>query len=72
MISKIKEIKKKEIPSVETRHLCYQKSSCRNCEPVFLKLQAELAKAMMNINAAKVLNMEAVFVEQTMTGKRSI
>ena len=33
-------------------------------EPVFLKLQAELAKAMLNINAAKGFEYGSGFVEQ--------
>ena len=38
-------------------------------EPVFLKLQAELAKAMMNINAAKGFEYGSGFCGATMTGK---
>ncbi len=38
-------------------------------EPIFLKLQAELGKAMMNINAAKGFEYGSGFCGAKMTGK---
>lgn len=69
MISKIKEIKK-EGNTIGGTITCVIK----NCpvgigEPVFGKLQAELAKAMLNINAAKGFEYGSGFCGAKMTGK---
>ena len=44
MISKIKEIKKKEIPSNWNHYLCHQKSSYRNWRTCFPKITGRIGK----------------------------
>lgn len=69
MISKIKEIKK-EGNTIGGTITCVIKNVPAGLgEPVFGKLQAELAKAMMNINAAKGFEYGSGFCGATMTGK---
>src|SRR5690606_8865746 len=69
MISKIKEIKK-EGNTIGGTIMCVIKNLPVGIgEPVFGKLQAELAKAMMNINAAKGFEYGSGFCGAKMTGK---
>lgn len=69
MISKIKEIKK-EGNTIGGTITCVIKNVPTGIgEPVFGKLQAELAKAMMNINAAKGFEYGSGFCGARMTGK---
>ena len=69
MISKIKEIKK-EGNTIGGTITCVIKNLPAGIgEPVFGKLQAELAKAMMNINAAKGFEYGSGFCGAKMTGK---
>ncbi|OWK73483.1 chorismate synthase [Flavobacteriaceae bacterium JJC] len=69
MISKIKEIKK-EGNTIGGTITCVVKNLPVGIgEPVFGKLQAELAKAMMNINAAKGFEYGSGFCGAKMTGK---
>lgn len=69
MISKIKEIKK-EGNTIGGTITCVIKNLPLGIgEPVFLKLQAELAKAMMNINAAKGFEYGSGFCGAEMTGQ---
>ena len=68
MIAKIKEIKKKATHWWNYNLVSLKIYLLELVNLIFLKLQAELGKAMMNINAAKVLNMEAVLWRK-MTGK---
>ncbi len=69
MISKIKEIKK-EGNTIGGTITCVIKNFPAGIgEPVFGKLQAELAKAMMNINAAKGFEYGSGFCGAKMTGK---
>lgn len=69
MISKIKEIKK-EGNTIGGTVTCVIKNVPAGIgEPVFGKLQAELAKAMMNINAAKGFEYGSGFCGARMTGK---
>lgn len=69
MISKIKEIKK-EGNTIGGTVTCVIKNLPAGIgEPVFGKLQAELAKAMMNINAAKGFEYGSGFCGARMTGK---
>lgn len=69
MISKIKEIKK-EGNTIGGTITCVIKNVPAGIgEPVFGKLQAELAKAMMNINAAKGFEYGSGFCGAKMTGK---
>lgn len=69
MISKIKEIKK-EGNTIGGTVTCVIKNVPAGIgEPVFAKLQAELAKAMMNINAAKGFEYGSGFCGARMTGK---
>lgn len=69
MISKIKEIKK-EGNTIGGTITCVIKNVPAGIgEPVFGKLQAELAKAMMNINAAKGFEYGSGFCGARMTGK---
>lgn len=69
MISKIKEIKK-EGNTIGGTITCVIKNLPAGIgEPVFSKLQAELAKAMMNINAAKGFEYGSGFCGAEMTGK---
>ena len=69
MISKIKEIKKEGNTIGGTITCVIKNLPIGIGEPVFLKLQAELAKAMMNINAAKGFEYGSGFCGATMTGK---
>ncbi len=69
MISKIKEIKKEGNTIGGTITCVIKNLPVGIGEPVFLKLQAELAKAMMNINAAKGFEYGSGFCGATMTGK---
>lgn len=69
MISKIKEIKK-EGNTIGGTITCVIKNVPAGIgEPVFGKLHAELAKAMMNINAAKGFEYGSGFCGARMTGK---
>lgn len=69
MIQKIKEIKK-EGNTIGGTITCVIKNVPTGIgEPVFGKLQAELAKAMMNINAAKGFEYGSGFCGAKMTGK---
>lgn len=69
MISKIKEIKK-EGNTIGGTITCVIKNVPTGIgEPVFGKLHAELAKAMMNINAAKGFEYGSGFCGARMTGK---
>ena len=69
MITKIKEIKK-EGNTIGGTIMCVIKNLPAGIgEPVFGKLQAELAKAMLNINAAKGFEYGSGFCGAKMTGK---
>ena len=69
MIAKIKEIKK-EGNTIGGTIMCVIKNLPAGIgEPVFGKLQAELAKAMLNINAAKGFEYGSGFCGAKMTGK---
>ncbi|MGV8915495.1 MAG: chorismate synthase [Kaistella sp.] len=69
MISKIKEIKK-EGNTIGGTIMCVIKNLPIGIgEPVFGKLQAELAKAMLNINACKGFEYGSGFCGAKMTGK---
>lgn len=68
MISKIKEIKKEGNTIGGTITCVLQNVPVGIGEPVFGKLQAELAKAMMNINAAKGFEYGSGFCGARMTG----
>lgn len=68
MISKIKEIKKEGNTIGGTITCVIKNVSAGIGEPVFGKLQAELAKAMMNINAAKGFEYGSGFCGARMTG----
>jgi len=69
MIAKIKEIKK-EGNTIGGTIMCLIKNLPAGIgEPVFGKLQAELAKAMLNINAAKGFEYGSGFCGAKMTGK---
>ncbi|KQS89299.1 chorismate synthase [Chryseobacterium sp. Leaf394] len=69
MISKIKEIKK-EGNTIGGTITCVIKNVPAGIgEPVFSKLQAELAKAMLNINACKGFEYGSGFCGAKMTGK---
>ncbi|MDO4225492.1 MAG: chorismate synthase [Bergeyella zoohelcum] len=69
MIAKIKEIKK-EGNTIGGTITCVMKNVPIGLgEPVFGKLQGELAKAMMNINAAKGFEYGSGFCGAKMTGK---
>ncbi len=69
MISKIKEIKKEGNTIGGTITCVIKNIPVGLGEPVFSKLQAELAKAMMNINAAKGFEYGSGFCGARMTGK---
>lgn len=69
MISKIKEIKKEGNTIGGTITCVIKNLPIGIGEPVFGKLQAELAKAMMNINAAKGFEYGSGFCGAKMTGK---
>lgn len=69
MISKIKEIKKEGNTFGGTITCVIKNVPVGIGEPVFGKLQAELAKAMMNINAAKGFEYGSGFCGAKMTGK---
>lgn len=69
MISKIKEIKKEGNTIGGTITCVIKNLPVGIGEPVFGKLQAELAKAMMNINAAKGFEYGSGFCGAKMTGK---
>lgn len=69
MISKIKEIKKDGNTIGGTITCVIKNVPAGLGEPVFSKLQAELAKAMMNINAAKGFEYGSGFCGTKMTGK---
>lgn len=69
MISKIKEIKKEGNTIGGTVTCVIKNVPVGIGEPVFGKLQAELAKAMMNINAAKGFEYGSGFCGARMTGK---
>ncbi len=69
MISKIKEIKKEGNTIGGTITCVIKNLPVGIGEPVFSKLQAELAKAMMNINAAKGFEYGSGFCGAEMTGK---
>ena len=69
MISKIKEIKKEGNTIGGTITCVIRNVPVGLGEPVFSKLQAELAKAMMNINAAKGFEYGSGFCGAKMTGK---
>lgn len=69
MISKIKEIKKAGNTIGGTITCVIKNVPIGLGEPVFGKLQAELAKAMMNINAAKGFEYGSGFCGARMTGK---
>lgn len=68
MISRIKEIKKEGNTIGGTITCVIQNLPIGIGEPVFGKLQAELAKAMMNINAAKGFEYGSGFCGARMTG----
>lgn len=69
MIAKIKEIKKEGNTIGGTITCVIKNLPVGIGEPVFGKLQAELAKAMMNINAAKGFEYGSGFCGAKMTGK---
>lgn len=69
MIAKIKEIKKEGNTIGGTITCVIKNLPVGVGEPVFGKLQAELAKAMMNINAAKGFEYGSGFCGAKMTGK---
>ena len=69
MISKIKEIKKEGNTIGGTITCVIKKLPVGIGEPVFGKLQAELAKAMLNINACKGFEYGSGFCGAKMTGK---
>ena len=69
MISKIKEIKKEGNTIGGTITCVIKNLPIGIGEPVFGKLQAELAKAMLNINAAKGFEYGSGFCGAKMTGK---
>ena len=69
MISKIKEIKKEGNTIGGTITCVIKNLPIGIGEPVFGKLQAELAKAMMNINAAKGFEYGSGFCGAKMNGK---
>ena len=69
MITKIKEIKKEGNTIGGTITCVIKNLPVGIGEPVFGKLQAELAKAMMNINAAKGFEYGSGFCGAKMTGK---
>ncbi len=69
MISKIKEIKKEGNTIGGTITCVIKNLPIGIGEPVFGKLQAELAKAMLNINAAKGFEYGRGFCGAKMTGK---
>lgn len=69
MISKIKEIKKEGNTIGGTITCVIKNVPVGIGEPVFGKLQAELAKAMMSINAAKGFEYGSGFCGAKMTGK---
>lgn len=69
MISKIKEIKKDGNTIGGTVTCVIKNVPAGIGEPVFGKLQAELAKAMMNINAAKGFEYGSGFCGARMTGR---
>ena len=69
MISKIKEIKKEGNTIGGTVTCVIKNVPVGIGEPVFGKLQAELAKAMMNINAAKGFEYGSGFCGSRITGK---
>ncbi len=69
MISKIKEIRKEGNTIGGTITCVIKNIPVGIGEPVFGKLQAELAKAMMNINAAKGFEYGSGFCGAKMTGK---
>lgn len=69
MIEKIKEIKKEGNTIGGTITCVIRNLPAGIGEPVFLKLQAELAKAMLNINAAKGFEYGSGFCGAEMTGK---
>lgn len=69
MIAKIKEIKKEGNTIGGTITCVIKNVPVGLGEPVFGKLQAELAKAMMNINAAKGFEYGSGFCGAKMTGK---
>ena len=69
MIAKIKEIKKEGNTIGGTITCVIKNLPIGIGEPIFLKLQAELGKAMMNINAAKGFEYGSGFCGAKMTGK---
>ncbi len=69
MIARIKEIKKEGNTIGGTITSVIRNVPVGLGEPVFSKLQAELAKAMMNINAAKGFEYGSGFCGARMTGK---
>ena len=69
MISKIKEIKKEGNTIGGTITCVIKNVPVGIGEPVFSKLQAELAKAMLNINACKGFEYGSGFCGAKMTGK---
>lgn len=69
MISKIREIKKEGNTIGGTVTCVIENLPIGIGEPVFGKLQAELAKAMLNINAAKGFEYGSGFCGARMTGK---
>ncbi len=69
MISRIKEIKKEGNTIGGTITCVIRNMPAGIGEPVFGKLQAELAKAMLNINAAKGFEYGSGFCGARMTGK---
>lgn len=69
MISKIKEIKKEGNTIGGTITCAIQNVPSGIGEPVFSKLQAELAKAMLSINACKGFEYGSGFCGAKMTGK---
>lgn len=69
MIARIKEIKKEGNTIGGTITCVIKNLTVGIGEPVFGKLQAELAKAMMNINAAKGFEYGSGFCGAKMTGK---
>ena len=69
MIERIKEIKKEGNTIGGTVTCVIKNVPVGLGEPIFSKLQAELAKAMLNINAAKGFEYGSGFCGATMTGK---
>lgn len=69
MIAKIKEIKKEGNTIGGTITCVIKNLPIGIGEPVFVKLQAELAKAMLNINACKGFEYGSGFCGARMTGK---